>query len=70
MSECHVLCVMLERVLRTCPDGSVPLSLYKLLVAEDSKSTSTVHMLVCVCQRKSIKDDSVHSKIFFAPVWL
>lgn len=23
MSECHVLCVMLERVLRTCPDGAV-----------------------------------------------
>ena len=22
MSECHVLCVMLERVLRTCPDGA------------------------------------------------
>lgn len=23
MSECHVLCVMLERALRTCPDGAV-----------------------------------------------
>ena len=23
VSVCHVLCVMLERVLRTCPDGSV-----------------------------------------------
>lgn len=41
MSECHVLCVMLERILRTCPDGAV-FHLF-LQVTGDSGTVSSNH---------------------------